>query len=131
MKEICDQTVPLLKEMVESQSDDAKMGRLFVDVDRLRSRVGADPATFEMVCHLNTIGELRKFQADLGVKSAKDPMERQKRQLLRDIDYVQNLEVGATRLLGILDEALGRLDRQLVAVREGKPWPREVAGSVT
>jgi len=129
MKEICDQTVPLLEEMIESQGDDAKMGRLFVDVDRLRSRVGADPATFEMVCYLNTIGELRKFQADLGVKSAKDPMERQKRQLLRDIDYVQNLGIGAERLLGILEDALGRLEKQLVAVREGKDWPREVAGS--
>ena len=129
MKTICDQTVPLLQEMIESQTDDAKMSRLFVDVDRLRSKVGTDPATFEMVCFLNTIGELRKFQADLGVKSAKDPLDRQKRQLLRDIDYVQNLAIGSERLLEILDDALKRLDKQLVAVRENKPWPREVAGS--
>jgi len=129
MKEICEQTVPLLKEMMASQEDGAKMGRLFVDVDRLRSKVGADPATFEMVCFLNTIGELRKFQADLGVKSAKDPLERQRRQLLRDIDYVKNLAVGAERLIEILDGALGRLERQVLTVRENKPWPREVAGS--
>ncbi|MCL2647048.1 MAG: DUF115 domain-containing protein [Phycisphaerales bacterium] len=131
MKEICGQTVPLLREMIASQGDEAAMSRLFVDVDRLRSRVGADPATFEMVCFLNTIGELRKFQADLGVKSAKDPLDRQKRQLLRDIDYVQNLEIGAQRLLEIVDEALARLDKQLLAVRENRPWPREVAGSAT
>ncbi|HUO10021.1 MAG TPA: 6-hydroxymethylpterin diphosphokinase MptE-like protein [Phycisphaerae bacterium] len=131
MIETCDATVPLLEQMIESQTDEQKMNRLFVEVDRLRSRVGNDPATFEMVCNLNTIGELRRFQADLGVKSVKDnSLERQKRQLLRDIDYVQNLKTGAERLLEILDEALTRLHRQLEAIKQNKPWPREVAGAL-
>jgi hypothetical protein len=129
MKATCVETVPLLQQMIENQADAAEMDRLFVEVDRLRTRVGADPATFEMVCYLNTIGELRRFQADLTVKAAGDSMERQKRQLLRDIDYVNNLRVGAERLLDILDEAIGRLQQQLEAAREGRPWPRHVAGS--
>jgi hypothetical protein len=130
MKDICDTTVPILEQMVEHQSDEAKMNRMFVEVDRLRSKVGHDPLTFEMVCNLNAIGELRKFQADLGVKTAgANSRERQKRQLLRDIDYVQNLGVGAQRLIDILDESLVRLRLQLTAAREAKPWPRHVAGS--
>ena len=51
--------------MIEHQADAARMNKLFVEVDRLRSGVGDDPATFEMVCYLNTIGELRRFQDDL------------------------------------------------------------------
>jgi hypothetical protein len=130
MIETCDATVPLLEEMIAHQSDLARMDRLFVEVDRLRTKVGADPATFEMVCHLNTIGELRRFQADLGVKTAKDDsMERQKRQLTRDTDYVKNLKIGAERLTEILNESLARLELQLAAIRESKPWPRNVAGS--
>jgi F0F1-type ATP synthase beta subunit len=130
MKETCEKTIPLLQEMIEHQTDADRMHRLFVDVDRLRGKVGEDPATFEMVCHLNTIGELRRYQADLTVKAAAaDSLERQKRQLQRDVEYVGDLKVGAERLLEILDEAMGRLDRQLAAAKAGMPWPREVAGA--
>ena len=105
------------------------MRELFVKVDRLRTRVGGNPETFEMVCHLNTIGELRRFQHDLRVKTVKDDeVERQKRQLERDMDYVKNLRVGAERLLEILAEAMGRLGRQLEAVEGGERWPVVVAG---
>ena len=130
MKSTCEETVPLLQEMIEKQTDAARMNKLFVEVDRLRAKVGNDPATFEMVCFLNTIGELRRFQADLLVKEAKaGSLEHQKRQLTRDMDYVANLRVGAERLLAILDEALARIDLQLAAVEAGKPWPRKVAGA--
>jgi hypothetical protein len=129
MKATCEETIPLLEKMIERQADVAEMDRLFVEVDRLRTKVGSDPETFEMVCYLNTIGELRRFQADLTVKSAGDSMERQKRQLLRDMDYVKNLGVGAERLIGILDEAMERLERQVAAARDGREWPRNVAGA--
>ena len=129
MKETCEATVPLLQEMIEKQEDAGEMNRLFVEVDRLRSKVGNDAATFEMVTHLNTIGELRRFQADLGVKTVKeDSLERQRRQLVRDVDYVSNLKVGAERLLEIIDGAMGRLEKQVKAAERGGAWPREVAG---
>jgi len=120
--------LPLLEEMIARQSDPARMEELFVQVDRLRSKVGADAQTFEMVCHLNTIGEVRRFQHDLAVKAAADPMERQKKQLVRDIDYVNNLRVGAERLLEILTEAAERLDQQRAALAAGQPWPSHAAG---
>jgi hypothetical protein len=131
MKSICEKTIPLLEQMVESQSDIEKMDKLFIEVDRLRAKVGQDPATFEMVCHLNTIGELKRFHHDLGVRRVgeKDSMERQKRQLLRDIDYVKNLRIGAERLLEIVEAAAARLQRQLSAAESGIAWPREVAGA--
>jgi hypothetical protein len=130
MKETCDATIPLLEAMLEHQADQARLNGMFVEVDKLRGHVGSDPATFEMICYLNTIGELRKFQADLLVKAAKDDgHERQRRQLMRDVDYVQNLGIGAQRLLDILDESLQRLCRQLAATKDKKPWPREVAGA--
>ena len=49
MKETCEATsVPMLEEMLESQENREKMNKLFIEVDRLRSKVGRDPATFEM-----------------------------------------------------------------------------------
>lgn len=130
LKATCVATVPLLEEMITCQQDEARMGELFVEVDRLRSKVGQDQVIFEIVCNLNTIGELRRFQHDLSVKAAqKDTLERQKRQLLRDIDYVKNLNIGCDRLLEILAEASGRLERQLESVRQGAPWPVEMAGA--
>lgn len=129
MIDTCAATLPLLEEMIAHQGDEARMNKLFVEIDRLRSKVGNDPQTFEMICHLNTIGELRRFQHDLTAKSAgADNMERQRRQLARDIDYVKNLRIGAERLLEILADATKRLDRQVAAVGAGEAWPREVAG---
>ena len=45
------------------------------------------------------------------------------------MDYVKNLRVGAERLIEILDEAIGRIEKQIVAAEDGLPWPREVAGA--
>ena len=130
MKETCENTMPLLQEMLDHQDDADRMNHLFVAVDRARARVGSDPDTFEMICLLNTIGELRRFSADLGVKGAKTgSLDRQRRQLTRDMEYVAALKVGAERLIEIVDEARARIDRQIAAVEAGKPWPREVAGS--
>jgi hypothetical protein len=128
MQQTCDDTVPLLEEMIAKQSDQKRMDELFVQVDRLRSKVGADSLTFEMVSHLNTINEIRRFQHDLAVKCAPEGMERQKKQLERDIDYVKNLRIGCERLLEILDEAEGRLKTQIVAMAAGKAWPSHAAG---
>ena len=129
MMDTCAQTIPLLEEMKKHREDETRMNKLFIEIDRIRSKVGNDPQTFEMVCHLNTIGELRRFQHDLSVKSAgKDNHERQRRQLTRDVDYVKNLRIGAERLLEILNEAIIRLEKQIDASKAGKPWPREVAG---
>ena len=130
MKETCEATMPVLQEMLDHQKDGERMKRLFAEVDRQRTRVGNDPATFEMVCFLNTIGEMRRFQRDLNVKgAAADTLERQKRQLMRDMDYVANVKVGAERLIEIVEGALARIEKQIAAAEAGKPWPREVAGS--
>jgi hypothetical protein len=131
MKETCIQTVPLLEEMLAHQTDTQRMNRLFVEIDRHRSRVGADPSTFELVSQVNSvIAELRKFQGDLLVRKAgQDSLERQKRQLQRDLAYVKDLQAGAERLLELLEEAMARLRRQWEAACSGELWPREVAGS--
>ena len=108
------------------------MNRLFTEVDAAKAaqKSGVIRATFEMVCHLNTIGELRRFQADLLVKTAvKDSLDRQKRQLVRDIDYVENLKIGADRLLEVLDEALARLAHQRDSIAQKTSWPRDVGGA--
>jgi hypothetical protein len=130
MIETCAATLPLLEEMLAHQADADRMNRLFINVDRLRAKVGGDPATFEMVCFLNTVGEMRRFQADLGVKTAQaDSLDRQKRQITRDMEYVANLKIGAERLQEIVDGALLRIEKQIAAAEAGKPWPREVAGA--
>jgi len=130
MKETCEAVGPVLEKMVKHQEDSERMQGLFVEVDRLRAKVGADPGTFEMAAFLNTIGEMRRFQADLMVKGQQgDHMAKQRRQLTRDKLYVKDLGLGAERLIAIIDEAMGRLGKQIAAAEAGKPWPREVAGA--
>lgn len=129
LKETCEAVLPVLGEMMAHQGDPARMQRLFIEVDRLRAKVGSDQPTFEMAAFLNAVGDKRRFQWDLVVKAEKDPEKRQRRQLVRDQAYVRDLRTGAERLIDVVDEALARLENQIAAAEAGKPWPREVAGA--
>lgn len=126
---ICNETIPLLEEMIVSQDKPDRMKQLFIEVDRLRSRVGQDQAAFEIVVNLNTISEINRFKADLRVKLVpKGTPEHQKRQLERDIEYVKGLRVGCERFFDIVDDAMNRLRLQRDSLIQHKPWPLHVAG---
>lgn len=126
--EHCQSVLPLLQRMLAEQENAGQLDQLFVQVDRLRARVSMDLATLEMAGSLNTIGELRRFYHDLNVRAApEDSLLRQRRQIERDIDNVQQLAVGCERLLEIIQHARWRLMRQWEAIESGKPWPVEDA----
>ncbi len=124
----CRAVLPLLRRMLAEQENSAVLDQLFVKVDHLRARVSADIATLEMASSLNTIGELRRFYHDVSVRAApEDSLLRQRRQIERDIDNVQQLAVGCQRLLEIIGEATVRIIRQQKGMANGQPWPVEDA----
>jgi len=115
----------LLEEMLERQPDQPHVNRLIEQVNKLRDEVlGLDPA-WELVQHLNQTGTLNRFKADraIGLDESLDGMERQKRQIERDITNVTWTADAAEQLGTMLDECARTLDGGERLTRDPAPSP--------
>lgn len=109
-----EQTLPLLRHMIEDQRDHAKMDRLFDQLEKRKREVAELQEAFTLVNDLNQIGLFKRVRADRAIEAGEheDPYLRQARQLDRDIDNVQWLVDSCTETLEILHESISRLKTQ-------------------
>jgi len=105
-------TAVLLSEMSEHHADQSRVNRLIKKVYAARDEVlGLEPA-FTAVQLLDQKGGLNRIRADraLGLDAALTPLERQRRQIERDVENVRSLAAAADDLGQILDEEVRALD---------------------
>ena len=102
----------LLDEMLECQADQPHVNQLIEKVNGLRDQVIALEPAWELVQHLNQTGTLNRFKTDraIGLDGSLDGMERQKRQIERDITNVTWMADAADQLGAMLDECARTLD---------------------
>lgn len=100
-------TRSLLQEMLDHQSDQPRVNRLIAKVDGLRQEVTALDPAFGLVQALNQTGVLKRVRADrqLGLAEGLPPLERQRRQIERDLTNVSWLADAAEQLGTMLDDA--------------------------
>lgn len=100
-----------LRVMLEHQADQARVNRLIARVERLRDEVESLEPAYGLVHFLNQTGALKRFKADRAIDLAGDlgPMERQRRQIERDIVNVEWLAEAAEAVGGLLDDAVRAL----------------------
>jgi hypothetical protein len=110
---IADDTIPILRQMIEQQRDAKKMSRLFDRLERNKKAVEKLESTFGLVNDLNTVGVFRRARADRAIlhndTNEADPAARQRRQLERDIDNINWLRQAYTEALSIFEAAMGRV----------------------
>jgi hypothetical protein len=107
----------VLKELVHLTDRPAEFNRKLARVDDLRARIQQQEQTYQMVSLMAQLGELRRFRADRRMElDAVEGVDRAKRQLARDIDFVESIIEGAEALLDVLEEAERRFDQ---AIAEG------------
>ncbi len=121
-KELCEKTVDLLNQLQNLLDDPVRFNRLIVKVDEIRSLVNAHQSAMQMVCMVSALADLRRIQHDRRISAAnmKDDKERARRQLLRDIEYVQSLADGCDMVIDILDSGLKRIDEKMECNDDGK-----------
>lgn len=103
----------LLTEMAEHHSDQARVNRLIKEVHALRDEVETLQPAFGLVQRLNQTGTLKRARADrqLAIEEpGLSPMERQRRQIERDITNVQWLAETSDVMGRLLDETLAAFD---------------------
>jgi hypothetical protein len=104
------ETLPLLEEIRGHVSDQARVNRLIGGVDGLRARMLELNDCYELVTQLTQQSELQRFRADRELAaSGADGLERQRRQIERDIANVQAVIDAAGQFGELMEQVLGQV----------------------
>jgi hypothetical protein len=120
LSEMSRQTAALLGEMRENQGDQARVNALIGEVYRLRDRVKELTTAYWLVEFLNQTGAFKRFRADreLRLDESVRGVERQKREIDRDIQNVSWVGDAADAAGRLLDDAIRSLHGQPKVTRD-------------
>ncbi len=111
MRETCDRMISVLKELTGLLDRPNEFNRRIAEVDALRVRVRQQMRAYELISAVSQHAELQRFSADRRLAMGDhDDVSRARRQLERDIHYVEAIIEGAKATREILNECLARLD---------------------
>jgi hypothetical protein len=133
IEDICRQTLPLLEEIRDHVADQPRVNRCISAVDALRARMNGLGATYDLVTQLTQSTELQRFKADrqIGAAQALDGNERQRRQVVRDIDNVRAIADAARDFQHLMRQTVEALELPAEAgrpaVRSDDAMQREAA----
>ncbi len=113
LRSTAQKSTSILKQMLEHQRDQARVGKLFTQLNKLQRHVEQELAsTFNLVNALNTVGSFKRAKADRAIAQvSKDKLTRQTNQIERDIENLDWLTQACDEALSILDEAQQRVDK--------------------
>lgn len=108
--EVCDELVTLLEELEGLTDDPGRFNKRLIRVDELRTKVHQESRGYQIVNAAMQLAEFRRFRADrrIGAEEMED-VERAKRQIDRDVEFVTGVRDGAVEVKPILTEALERV----------------------
>lgn len=115
----CREAGSILRRMLDQHADQARVNRLIAEVNKV-SEFAMGEEAYWLAQHVNQTGQLNRFKADRALDAASDlpPLERQKREIERDITNVQWLGDAADEVVGILDRGVRVLDGGQVVTRD-------------
>lgn len=112
LRAVSQETIRLLRQMIEHQKDRPRFRKLLERVDANRKRVHGELAVgFSLINDLNTIGAFRRARADRAIEAANnvDQLASEVRQLERDIENVRWLIEACDEALATFSAARQRL----------------------
>jgi hypothetical protein len=113
-RDLCQDTLDLLRQLKELTDRPTEFNRLVARADEMRTKVRDHQTIYQMVSSVSQLAEFRRFSADRHIK-ADDPtgVDRARRQLARDIEFIEHMLEGCTVLDDILVGAIERFDRAI------------------
>ncbi|MEW6251782.1 MAG: 6-hydroxymethylpterin diphosphokinase MptE-like protein, partial [Planctomycetota bacterium] len=113
MRAISEQTGSLLGELEQLIEQPAKFNRLVARVDGLHARIKRHDRTYNLVTSVSQLAELRRVQADRGIREDEpETPANTRRRLRRDRSYLAAFIDGCDFLLELLPQALAVLRGQ-------------------
>ncbi len=122
MHQISQQTLPLLEEIRDHLEDQGRVNRAIARIDALRARMNTLHACYDMVVQLTQQTELQRFHRDRRITAMRaEGLDRQRRQVERDIENVRAVIEAAKAFQQMMDEAIGNvLAAKEKTTREGR-----------
>lgn len=107
----CDTTRTVLERMRESQQDQKQIDRLIHQAQSEARAMDTQRTGLALAQFLNQTGQLKRFKADRAIASEAEltPIERQRRQIDRDIMNAQWLGDSASRTSALIDQSIRTL----------------------
>ncbi|MCS7035010.1 MAG: DUF115 domain-containing protein [Phycisphaerae bacterium] len=111
IRAISERTLVLLREIADHLDDQPRVNRAIGQIDSLRVELEPLDRTYHLITQLTQQTEMQRFLADRRIAAANlDPTERQRRQVLRDLDNVSAVEAAARELQSLIKEAIERIE---------------------
>lgn len=107
-------TLPLLVEARDHLSDQGRVNRVIARIDVLRKRMNEYGACYDLIMQLTQASELKRFRSDRAIAaggSRGNAMDRQRRQVQRDIENVRSVIDAAGEFQTMIEQVIGRLRR--------------------
>ncbi len=103
-------TLPLLEEVRDHLDDQSRVNRAIARIDALRADMNAYGLCYDLIVQLTQLTELNRFQQDRKISAAKvEGIERQRRQVNRDIDNVRGIADAARVFQRLMDEVIEKV----------------------
>ena len=110
LRQLNQQAIAVLKLMLEHQRNERRMNQLFRDMDAIQHRVNELNDAFELINELNTIGAFKRDRTDRAIAhEGVDALERQRRQIERDLENIDWLTQACDEALEIFKEGGRRI----------------------
>ena len=107
---IAAKTLPILEEIRDHMDDQRRVNKAIARVDVLRSRMDQLGRCYDLITQLTQFTELQRFEEDRKIAASRVAgVDRQRRQVERDIDNVRGVMAAAVEFQTLMDEVIGKL----------------------
>src|SRR5690606_38275768 len=118
IEQISRRTLPLLQEIRDHLADQHRVNRAITRIDPLRAEITRFGPTYDLVMQLTQKTELERFREDRVIAAAElNSMERQRRQIERDINNVQGVLSAATGFQDLMHDVIERLSNDATRIQ--------------
>ncbi len=113
VEDISRQTLPLLEEVRDHLHDQGRVNRVIGQIDLLRAKMNQFDEDYQLIMQMTQSTELDRFKADRKLTASKATgMEKQKRQVDRDIENVRSVMMAAQEFAKLMTDVASRLRDQ-------------------
>jgi hypothetical protein len=107
IEQISRETLPLLEEVRDHVEDQRRVNQVIAKIDALRGRIHQLGPCYNLIMQLTQKTELRRFKADRAIAASKiDGIERQRRQVQRDVENVRSVVEAAREFQNLMSNAI-------------------------
>lgn len=111
MREIAGSVIPLLQEIRDNINDQSLVNRTIARIDPLREQMNKCGRTYDLVMYLAQKSEFDRFKKDMAIQGRDvEPIERQLRQVQRDIDNAQSILDATGKFVDLMQDSIRRIE---------------------